>query len=101
MSAASALPGPRKRGRPPACSRELAVRVIALRRQGLTYGQICIALNARSIPTPTGRPMWSKSYVVRLLRTRHVRDLTEELAPIDAHRAGGETPTLLIARRWP
>jgi hypothetical protein len=70
MSAPAALPSRRGRGRPPVCSRELAVRIIAMRRQGLTYGQICIVLNAHGIPTPTGRPLWQKSYIDRLLHTR-------------------------------
>jgi hypothetical protein len=83
MSAPAPPQRPRGRGRPPCCSRELATTIIELRRQGMTYGQICIALNARGMPTPMGRPMWMKSYVVRLLRTRHVQDLIEELAPTD------------------
>lgn len=66
---------PRRRGRPPCCSRELAIRVIKLRYQGLSYAQICIALNAAGIPTPAGRPLWRKAYVDRLLRTNYARDL--------------------------
>jgi hypothetical protein len=85
----SASQSPRGRGRPPSCSRELAIRVISLHRQGLTYGQICIALNARGIPTPMGRPMWGRQYVFRLLRTRYVQDLIEELASTDPHAAPG------------
>ena len=74
----SASQSPRGRGRPPSCSRELAIRVASLRRQGLTYMQICIALNAGDIPTPMGRPKWGKSHVVRLLSTKYVRNIIEE-----------------------
>jgi hypothetical protein len=74
-------PTPRRRGRPPSCSRELALRVVVLRDRGLTLMQICIALNARGIPTPTGRPQWRKAHVDRLLHTQHVRDLIAQLEP--------------------
>jgi hypothetical protein len=73
----TASPSHRTRGRPPSCSRELAVRVISLRRQGLSLAQICIVLNAHDIPTPSGRPFWQKSYIDRLLRTRYVQDIIE------------------------
>ena len=78
MTAAATSQGRRRRGRPPSCSRELALRVIALRRQGLTLTQICIALNARGIPTPTGRAPWQKSHINRLLHTQHVQDIIKE-----------------------
>lgn len=78
MSAAAALPSPRKRGRPPSCTRELAVRIIAMRRQGLTLMQICIVLNAHGVPTPTGRPLWQKSHIDRLLHTRYAQDIINE-----------------------
>jgi hypothetical protein len=80
MSAPAGSPSLRRRGRPPSCSRELAVRVISLRRQGLTLAQICIVLNAHGIPTPTGRPLWQKSYIHRLLHTQYVREIIEESA---------------------
>ena len=38
-----------RRGRPPCCSRELAEHIVRMRLQGLTYGQICIALNATEV----------------------------------------------------
>ena len=80
MNAQVALPSRRRPGRPPSCSRELAVKVINLRRQGLTLVQICIVLNAHGIPTPTGRPLWQKSYIYRLLHTQYVQDIIEEEA---------------------
>lgn len=69
---------PRRRGRPPCCTRELAVRIIGLRRQGLTYTQISAVLNAEGVPTPMGRPRWLKSSVDRLLHTQYVTEITEE-----------------------
>lgn len=78
MNAAALAPPPRRRGRPPRCPRDLALQVVMLRRQGLSYEQISAVLNAKGIPTPTGRPRWRKSSVDRLLHTRYVRDLIEE-----------------------
>jgi hypothetical protein len=57
-----------------------------MRLQGLTYGQICIVLNAKQIPKPMGRLQWQKSHVVRLLRTQYVRRIEEEV------RATGSGP---------
>jgi hypothetical protein len=71
-------PAPRRRGRPPRCPRELAVRVIRLRRQGLSYAAISVVLNTEGVPTPTGRPLWRKAYVDRLLHTQYVRDILKE-----------------------
>ena len=71
------VPVPGRRGRPPCCPRELAIRVIQLRRQGLSYAAISDVLNADGVPTPTGRPLWRKAYVDRLLHTRYVRDILE------------------------
>jgi hypothetical protein len=78
VSAPTVAPSRRKRGRPPACSRELAAQIIAMRHQGLTLMQICIVLNAHGVPTPAGRPLWHKSYIHRLLHTRYVQDLIKE-----------------------
>jgi len=72
---------PGRRGRPPRCPRELAVRIIGLHRQGLTYAQISAVLNAEAIPTPLGRPLWGKSYVDRVLHTQYAREIREEAAP--------------------
>jgi len=70
-------PAPGRRGRPPCCPRELAVRVVQLRRQGLSYAAISDVLNADGIPTPLGRSRWRKAYVDRLLHTRYVREIME------------------------
>jgi len=42
----------RGRGRPPCCPPELAVRVIHLQAEGLSYGRIAALLNAEGVPTP-------------------------------------------------
>jgi hypothetical protein len=69
----------RRPGRPPCCPRELAIRVIQLHRQGLSYAQICAVLNAERIPTPLGGSRWLKSHVDRLLHTRWVREIIDGL----------------------
>ena len=65
----------RRRGRPPCCPLEVAVRAVDLRRQGLSYAEISTVLNAERVPTPAGRSRWQRSYVDRLLHTRYVMDL--------------------------
>jgi len=70
---------PRKAGRPPCCSRQLAVRIIQLRHRGLSYEQIANVLNAEQVPTPMGGTRWLKSHVDRLLHTRWVQDIISEL----------------------
>jgi hypothetical protein len=67
----------RRPGRPPCCPRELAIRVIQLRRQGMSYAQICTVLNAEHISTPLGGSRWLKSHVDRLLHTRWVREIED------------------------
>jgi hypothetical protein len=49
--------------------------VVDLRRQGLSYAEISVVLNREGIPTPTGRPVWQKSYVDRLLHTRYAKEM--------------------------
>jgi recombinase len=56
------------------------VQVIELHRQNLSYAQISAVLNAQGIPTPTGRPLWRKGHVDRLLHTQYVCDIIAELA---------------------
>jgi hypothetical protein len=46
--------GSNGRGRPPCCPRELAVHIIELRRQGLSYRTISTVLNSEGISTPAG-----------------------------------------------
>jgi hypothetical protein len=55
----------------------LAARIIEMHRSGLTYGQICIALNAKRIPTPLGGSRWLRSHVYRLLHTRYAQEIIE------------------------
>jgi hypothetical protein len=71
---------PRRPGRPPACSLEIVMHVIELRRQGLSYADISEELNREGVPTPMGRPVWQRSYVDRLLHTRYVQELWEQCA---------------------
>lgn len=66
---------PRRPGRPPCCPPELAVRILRMHRQGLSLQAIADVLNLDGVPTPTGRPHWSKSSVDRLLHTRYVQDI--------------------------
>jgi hypothetical protein len=68
----------RGRGRPPLCPRELAERVIRLRRNGLSYSEIASTLNSEGVPTPLGGSRWLKSHVDRLLHTRYVLSITSE-----------------------
>jgi hypothetical protein len=68
-----------RRGRPPCCPRELAVRIIQLHRQGFSYQGISDLLNGGGVPTPLGRSQWSKSSVDRLLHTRYAQDMRAEL----------------------
>jgi hypothetical protein len=80
VSAAHSLPQCRRPGRPSACQREIVIRVVELRRQGLSYCAIGAVLNREGIPTPAGRPVWHKSYVDRLLHTQYAREIWEEIA---------------------
>jgi hypothetical protein len=68
-------------GRPRACPDEVLHQVVALRRSGVPYRKIAELLNARSIPTATGRPRWYASYVVRLLQTRDGDRLLHQQPP--------------------
>jgi hypothetical protein len=79
VTAVLPTPASRRRGRPPRCSSELALRIIHLRRAGLSYEQIASVLNAEQTPTPMGGPRWLKSHVDRLLHTRWVREIADEL----------------------
>lgn len=75
MSALYAVPQPRRPGRPPVCPLEIVIHVVELRLQGLSYAEISMVLNRESIPTPTGRPVWQKSYVDRLLHTQYAQEI--------------------------
>lgn len=82
MSTLYAVPQSRRSGRPPACPLEVVIHIVELRRQGLSYADISMALNREGIPTPTGRPVWQKSYVDRLLHTRYAREILDQYANI-------------------
>lgn len=79
MTGSGASAALRQHGRPPSCSPDLAVRIIRMRQAGLSYAGICTALNAEQIPTPTGGGPWQKSYVDRLLHTKWVEAIAEQL----------------------
>lgn len=66
-------------GRPPICPASLILRIDDLRREGLSYAAISDVLNADGISTPGGGPRWHRSYVNRLLHTRHAREVIEQL----------------------
>ena len=70
----------RRPGRPPACPLAIVIRVVELRRQGLSYADISVVLNREGVPTPAGRPVWQKSYVDRLLHTRYAREISDQYA---------------------
>jgi hypothetical protein len=48
---------------------QLAVRLIHLHTEGLSYEGIAALLNAEGVPTPGGGTRWLKSSVDRLLHT--------------------------------
>lgn len=79
MSALYPVPQPRRPGRPPACPMAIVAHVIELRLQGLSYAEISAELNHEGVPTPTGRLVWQKSYVDRLLHTQYAREMCEKL----------------------
>lgn len=56
-----------------------------MRRDGLSYVQICTVLNAARIPTPMGGSRWQKSHVDRLLHTKWVQELADTLPPVPEH----------------
>jgi hypothetical protein len=72
-------PGERGRGRPPRCPRDLAIRIIEMRRSGLSYAGISATLNASQVPTPAGGSRWRKSTVDRVLHTRYAEQIKEDL----------------------
>ena len=84
MSAAAPSPGERGPGRPAHCPRELALRIIEMRQDGLSYAKISAALNAAQVPTPAGGSRWQKSTVDRVLHTRYSEKIRKEL------RSGGD-----------
>ena len=65
-----------RRGRPRLCSDDVLLRVVAMRKKGLTLQAICDTLNAEGVPTPSGGPRWWRSHVSRLLHTRGAREMS-------------------------
>ena len=90
MSAPSSTLQSGRPGRPPACPREIVIYVVELRRQGLSYAEISAELNREGIPTPTGRPVWQKSYVDRLLHTRYAQEVWDHCANAPLEMASTE-----------
>ena len=66
-------------GGPPVCTRELAIQVIGMRRQGMSYMQIVNSLNAHHVLKPSGQPGWTKSSVVGFLRRQHVKEIARSM----------------------
>lgn len=79
MTAVDGEPVRRGRGRPPVCTPELAIRVIGMRRQGMTYAQIANSLNALHVLKPSGQPGWTRPGVVSFLRRRYVKEIALSL----------------------
>jgi hypothetical protein len=50
-----------------------------LHLRGLSYAEIGVFLTEKKIPTPLGRSTWKKRNVDRLLHTRWVQEIIEEL----------------------
>jgi DNA-binding transcriptional MerR regulator len=71
---------PRRAGRPPCCSPELAKRIRRFKDQGYSLQGIADLLNAEGVPTPLGSAPWTKSHVYGLLGRLYVRDIPEEAA---------------------
>lgn len=90
MSALYSVPQSRRPGRPPACRLEIVIHVIELRLQGLSYADISAELNREGIPTPTGRPVWRKSYVDRLLHTRYAQEIWDQCASAPLEMASSQ-----------
>lgn len=63
---------------------------VNLRSQGSSYADISVVLNHESIPTPTGRPVWQKSYVDRLLHTRYAKEMWDQDANAPREMASTE-----------
>jgi hypothetical protein len=70
---------PRRRGRPPSCPPDVVLRIVSMRRAGLSLQQISATLNADSIPTPAGGKRWQRSYVDRLLHTRYALECATQV----------------------
>ena len=88
MSSPAVQRAARRPGRRPACPEDIVIRVVDMRRQGLSYAQIRDVLNAEGIPTPLSRARWLKSSVDRLLHTRHAMELQEQRMSVPGAGSG-------------
>lgn len=93
MSTTYPLVEPRRPGRPPVCRPEVALRIIELRRNGLSYSGISAVLNRDGVATPAGGSVWAKSHVARLLYTRHLSELAERQAVSAGRRSRSRSIT--------
>jgi len=73
----------RRRGRPRQCPDAVLHRVLAMRREGMSYQSICDILNADEVPTPAGKSRWWRSHVSRLLHTRSAQELQDRYGNFD------------------
>ena len=60
------------------CPAETLHAVVDLHTRGLTYQAIADLLNTSGLPTPAGRPNWTRAHVFRLVRTAAARDLSRD-----------------------
>ncbi|MCX4098389.1 hypothetical protein [Nocardia sp. alder85J] len=56
-------------------------RVVHLHDSGVTAAAIAEVLNADRVPTPAGRPHWTRAHVFRLVRTAAADIRREPLRP--------------------
>jgi hypothetical protein len=63
----------RRRSRPPVINDEVAMRIVELRQQGLSYEAIANTLNAERAGTPLVS-VWTKAHVDRVLHTQYARN---------------------------
>ena len=60
-----------RRGRPPVYPEQLVEHVVRLKLSGLSLAAISDHLNTEGLVTALSQTRWQKSYVDRLLHTRH------------------------------
>lgn len=86
MSAVLTQP-PRRVGRPPCCSPEVARRILELKDEGYSLRRTAKQLNDEALPTPMGQAKWDKSHVWRVLGTLYMRDLENQTSPGSSENA--------------
>ena len=70
---------------------DVAMRVVELRRRGLSYEQVAAYLNAERVPAPTGRASWSRQ-AVRKTVARHDVESTPAKSSHRFLEAGNHPP---------